>query len=445
MQIVRLQTPFTQSISILKTCSFSLPAIFSPFPFLLFLYFSTTCAELLHIPCIIFKIKANFAIGSIMFALILISNKLVINQRYFSIFLYLLVCTALSTYNCANKIAAGGYLLFFIFTYFVYFVVPQSLLKNRTALLMNIYSQSFLILGCFALAQVLFSFCNIILPCVTQKIGSLARGQAWTYEPSFYALYMTPFISYENTKYFLTSSKKHLRFLFSNLVFLSSTSTGCFFSYLWMFTLLIYLLKKHKLKKWKTILIRFSFFLTSLFGLFAAAFPSGFTMMFKFFIGGFFTHGSFWCRWISLVRSWNIFLEHPLIGVGLGGVSPYTANKIYGLQMDALDPNIMAHYPSMNVTTEILASFGILGSLGFVYLFYQIYKDFKCTLQIPFLSKKELANVQAFAVSLCTTAFTYQFSQSIMRSYIWVHIALSIGYLYFLQSKYKISTLRAHS
>lgn len=409
---------------------------FSPYNILIFLYFSTTCAELLNIKFIIFRLKLNFVVALFVFLYCLYVGRVVVLERYLRAFLVLLGCMFVSLFNSANIVASVGFLFFFVFTYSVYTIIPMTLQQYDFQSTMSIYSWSFIVLGSFSIAQVLFSVVGIDLPFVMQKIGNtLARGQAWTYEPSFFALYMTPFISYENARYFLLNEGKSFRVFLYNIMFLSTTSTGCFFTYIWFIFILGIFLRKNDPKKWKKLLFKCCGLFFSVLAIFSLVLPKGFFMLFKFFVGEYGT-SSFWCRWNGLVRCWNIFLEHPLVGVGMGGVSSYSSQKYFGVHIDPLDPMILDIYPGMNVTTEILASLGLLGVLGFIYLFYLIFKDFRATMRIPFLSREEKINVQAFAISLCVTAFTYQFSQSIMRSYIWVHIAICIGYLHLLQETY---------
>src|SRR5690606_33655652 len=57
------------------------------------------------------------------------------------------------------------------------------------------------------------------------------------YEPSFYALYMTPFATYHITRYLLApaAERRLSSLLWPNIFLLASTSTGCFFSYLFLF------------------------------------------------------------------------------------------------------------------------------------------------------------------------------------------------------------------
>ncbi len=60
------------------------------------------------------------------------------------------------------------------------------------------YSLAFSCLGLYAFFQIILSGVGIYDPLATQRVGSLARGQGWMYEPSYYALYMTAYVMFRN-------------------------------------------------------------------------------------------------------------------------------------------------------------------------------------------------------------------------------------------------------
>src|SRR5579864_1402291 len=100
------------------------PSLFS---ILLFAYFATTCGELLNIKFVIFRLKMNFLFGFLLF--FLCSKELLLIKKYLIVFVVLLISILASLLNSAHIIACTGFLFFYIFTYFSYFVVPTSLMK----------------------------------------------------------------------------------------------------------------------------------------------------------------------------------------------------------------------------------------------------------------------------------------------------------------------------
>jgi O-antigen ligase len=131
----------------------------------------------------------------------------------------------------------------------------------------------------------------------------------------------------------------------------------------------------------------------------------------------------------------KIFYDHPLFGVGLGA-GPYAlASKLSNHSINLLDPDIHNHYNAMNVTTEILASLGLVGACLFFGFCYLLIQTFRTAYRIPNLEPEEQKNLIAFALSICVLFVTLQFSQSLMRPYIWVHIGLFVGYAQSLQRR----------
>lgn len=409
----------------------------------LFLYFAFSSTDIINIQASLFKIKATNLIAVFFFLLYLLTFKsLQFPKRLTCLTLCILACMCISTINSKNLIASAGYILFFAFNYFCYFLLTYNLFNFiLSQTILKIYSLSFYCLGTYALCQLLFSLIGIVLPGVQQYIYHIARGQAFTYEPSYYALYMTPFTMYCTTKFILQKpSDRNLRELFaSNLFLLASTSTGCFFSYLFfLFTFFIFkligALKKFRIS---TIRLTVKFFSTCLFLFFLLCMTNkdliqhGFL---KFFYGET-SHGSITNRWVTLIEYWDVFLEHPIIGVGFGSGPFYIAHqKLSGVNQ--LDPMIIDNFNASNVTTELLAGLGILGGVLFLIFIYLLTDIFRTTLKISSLSEEETIILISLGVSICVMFCTLQFNQSIMRSYMWIHVGFFYGYARHLQIKH---------
>lgn len=428
--MISLRLPRLRSVSAI---SFPLSIFKNPLFFLIFFYFLTSSADLLNVYLLFFKVKLTNAIAFIYLLFVFFSKFLKIPKNFFILNVFILFCLFLSLWNSPNIIVSVGFIAFFIFNFFFYFLLPYNLFRFfPSSYLLKTYSFSFYCVGLYALCQLLFSLMGIILPGVRQFIGSVARGAAFAYEPSFYALYMTPFAIYSTTRFLLEHpSRRNFKSIFwPNLLMLVSTSTGCFFSYMFFLVTLVAFnfLKITKLKIRK-ILTRFALF-TASFILIAGIclrdlVAKGF---FKFFYGAKISHFSVQDRWRGLIEYWNIFLEHPLVGVSFGGGPFYLAKLKGSSSHDLLDPQILAHFSPMNVTTEVLASCGILGSLCFLCFFYLLMKTFRSSLQIPNLSNEERIILISFALSICVMFMTLQFNQSIMRAYMWIHIGIFCGY-----------------
>lgn len=436
MTTFRLRRPkfstFILPISLLKR----------PFLILLFLFFLTSSSDLLNAHLLLFKVKLTNAIAVFLFCTFFIMRATQIPKQFFSLTTAILGCMVISLLNSPNPIAGAGFIAFFLFNYVVYFLIPYNQFRiYHPDFLLKIYSFSFYCTGTYVLFQILFSLGGVILPGVTQYIGTMARGTAFAYEPSFYALYMTPFAMYCTTKFLLQdrADRKIKDVFWPNFLLLASTSTGCFFSYLFfLFFIIIFNYLKIISLSTKKLIVNFSIACISAFVvLWITNKDLIVTGFLKFFYREGISHFSVQDRWRGLTEYWDIFLEHPIIGVGLGAGPFYLAKKKGVNAIDLLDPQILAKYSPMNAATEVLASVGILGSLCFLYFFYLLFNTFRLNLQIPTLTKEERMNLIAFALSICVLFMTLQFNQSIMRAYMWIHVGVFCGYARHLKEKYQ--------
>lgn len=437
MTTFRLRRP---SFSALTISSFFFK---HPLFILSFIFFLTSSADLLQIGLLIFKVKLTNAIAFCLLVGLFFSRALKIQKEFFFLTLLILGTMILSMLNSPNLISSFGFLFFFIFNYLFYFVISYNQFNLFPAeKIFKVYSVSFYCVGFYAFLQVLFSHLGIILPGVGQYIGNLARGSAFCYEPSFYALYMTPFTIYSTSKFILQdqATRKIRDILWPNIFLLASTSTGCLFTYLFfLFLLAIFNFLRIVKLPINKIILKFFIFSISAFSLLWVTNKQLINAgLLKFFYGGGTSHFSVSDRWRGLVEYWDIFLENPLFGVSFGGGPFYLSKKKTGYMTDLLDPETLSLYSPMNITTEILASVGFLGGLLFVCFLYLLAVNFRSALRIQCLTNEERITLISFALSICVLFFTLQFSQSIMRCYMWIHIGLFCGYIDHLKTKSQV-------
>jgi O-antigen ligase len=302
----------------------------------------------------------------------------------------------------------------------------------------NIYWLSFKVIGFYAVMQLVFSAFGIMDPFLRQFLGKLARPHAMAYEPSFYALYMCLFVMFYNAMFVLGESKvfkisKFVPLFIVNILLIVSTSTGAFFAYL-IFLGIVFCfsflkdLKEHA-KVIRKNLLKLSGFLIFVFSLFASFFPKVFlSTFFKFFVGLALTHWSFTIRLQGMINSWNVFLDYPFFGVGLGGVGPYLYRQ-FSPEGD-LPKNLseLEIYDPTNVLTEVLASLGLYGLIVFCLLGCVIVRLFLKAISLPDISKQEKLQASALFISLIVAMIVLQFNQGLFRTYLWVHTAMNVGF-----------------
>lgn len=115
----------------------------------------------------------------------------------------------------------------------------------------------------------------------------------------------------------------------------------------------------------------------------------------------------------------EVFMEHPVIGQSLGGVSIAIAG-LHGESITSFEAS--KEFEGMNVFAEALAASGVVGIIPFVaFLCATIWRPLKqATLSNPFY--RDL--LRSLVRSLLFGWMALQFNQNMLRPYLWVHIAL---------------------
>ncbi len=413
----------------------SLPYLF------LFIYFVTLSADKLYITLVFFRLKATHLFSLFLTLLFFpLLRQYSLPKPVWMASLWIFFSLFVSSFFSPLPLRSLGYFCIYCFQFVSYFLLPLLfVLKGEEKRVIRIYFFSFLLVGMHAFLQLFLSIFGIYDPFLSQFLGKFARPHAWTYEPSFYALYMGSFVMFHNLFFLLEkkpffSMKNFLLLFLINLFLIISTSTGGFFAYFVLLGLSLFFSSFTFLKKYigflRKKLLLFSGFLFFIFGSFWFFFPHIFSdTFFKFFNKNFSSHGCFSTRWEGIVNAWKVFLENPFLGVGLGGVGPYLYQEILLKQAFLQEVTLeeVLPYDPTNVLTEILASLGLFGFFGFILLGLSLYYVFKKTVENPLLPLQERNRIIALFLSLLISLCVLQFNQNIFRNYLWVHTALCLG------------------
>jgi hypothetical protein len=408
---------------------------------LMFLFFALSSADLLHIVVYIFKPKIGHLVAVVLMGwFVFLYRYLRIPKEIGFVFLGLLASFCLSALCGAAPVRSFGYLLVYLFNFCFYFLLPFNLLQQLpTASIMRCYFHSFVAVGLYSVFQIVLSLFNIVEPFALQVVDNIVRGQAWTYEPSYYALYMTSFVMLKNGLAIFGvdrarswNGKKQL--LGINGFLFASTSTGVVLTY--PVAALIYgwisffsFVRPFAVQVHRRLVYLLIAFFSSL-GVLGLIFQDIVARSFyKFFLDGF-LHFSIQARWAGIVNCWNVFLENPLLGVGLGGVGPYIykSRSFY----DAI-PSTLQEFEAFDPTNcfmEVLASLGIVGFIGFVFLGWAFYRLFKSVMLDRGINSVDKKWAMALIASLLIQVFVLQYNQGLFRPYIWIHAAVVYGMLY---------------
>jgi len=114
-----------------------------------------------------------------------------------------------------------------------------------------------------------------------------------------------------------------------------------------------------------------------------------------------------------------VFIEHPVMGQSLGGVSAAIAS-LHGQTIRTFEDS--KEFEGMNVFAEALAASGILGVIPFIaFLVVTVRKPLTLTnLVHPFYA----STLRALVRSLVFAWAVLQFNQNLLRPYLWVHIGV---------------------
>jgi len=387
---------------------------------LLLLYFLASTADLLHITIALFKVKVGLIIPLLLFPLIKIWQ---IPKPLFYAFLLLLLSQTLSAIFGTAPLRSFEYLGIYCLNFLLYFLLPYNLVQTvDLRLFFRSYWRAFCLVGLFATCQLLFSLFGIYVPFSLQKAAGLVRGQAWLYEPSYYALYMTAYTMFHNALAFLRKASP-LKLLGQNLLLAVSTSTGLIVSYPALFFSLGALVPTARKKLKFGILI---FFLT-LAGVTLFFHEIALETVFKFFYFGL-SHISFSDRWTQAVSSFSVFLDHPFFGVGLGGIGPYLFAKASAYYAPITTLSELDGFDPTTCFTELLGSLGLFGLFAVFNLLVLFYRSFRSVMADPFLSVETKQTATALFLSLAITVLALQMNQNLFRPYIWIHAAVVYGY-----------------
>lgn len=404
---------------------------------LLFLYFAFSSGELLHVVIGIYKPKIGHTVAFLLLIGVALERRVwKLPRPLMNAFALILASLILSTIFGTAPKRSFGYVGVYLFNFVLYFFIPFHLIQTMNLdRFFRIYWSSYVVVGLYATLQVILSIFGIYDPMASQKVGTIARGQALTYEPSYYALYMIPYVMYQNGMALLREKTnnqllKRLKLFCQNSLLIISTSTGLLVSYPVFFLSSIVkninpfqTLIRQKFKKAMGV------FFISLAAVTFLFYEIALHSLFKFFYFGFETHLSFWARWQGIIASLKIFLNHPLLGVGLGGISTecFQEQSIYDFKMETLEE--FEQFGPTNCLTEVLASLGLVGLIAFIYLgvvFYQAFQEVIADFTIDLMSKKIAT---ALFLSLVVMIIALQMNQGLFRPYVWIHAAVVYGYL----------------
>jgi len=381
-----------------------------------------------------------------------------VDRAYLPLILFCFI-SCLSSLNSAFPIKSLIYTLWTIFyaltIVFIIWFSRNNKLKNLNWML-KVYFYSYLAISVFGFYQILLPFIigkNTPLVMQWWQEYLLARINAFSYEPSYFATYMLIgcfiwFILWIRRSDFI-NYKGITVIAIGIIIFLSSSRIGWIGIILIAVYGLIELIGYYFVKKQFTKQNAKFFVSLILVIVFAVTFliiiindPERFDFLFKG-TGLFDTADySYAMRNERALETFEVFLDRPiniLFGVGPGGVGAYMINNPgkFGISVEGFE-KIWSTEPS-NITAELLASVGIIGFIIFVWFIAIIFKRLWNLYRNNNLIKRYRVICLALFWGLVMELLILQFNQNYLRPYLWLHIGISIALVntmeHFLKNK----------
>jgi hypothetical protein len=336
-----------------------------------------------------------------------------------------------------------GYCLWLSLNIGLMFSFVQLFSENARLLttLLKWYVYSFALLATFGIVQFLLPLLGMAGPLIQQWWipGVLARANGFSYEPSYFATYLVIGFVFTGSLRRSHSPLLGTKTLFA--VYLL-TAAGIVFSSSRMGIVFLFVdILLSQLKPWLSL---FSNALRGRIAIFRlrAVIPSFLVIVFVgtvlsgasvllannpalalIFLNGTGVSDtaahSVIQRENALEQTIAVFIQHPLLGRSLGGVSSAIADlegeKIQSFR-DSKD------FEGMNVFAEVLAASGVIGVLPFIWFLITTFRE---PLRVArFASTFYSGVIYALLRSLAFAWAMLQFNQNMLRPYLWTHIAI---------------------
>ncbi len=347
-----------------------------------------------------------------------------------------------------NRNVAYAIALFFNILTIIFYTNYYGVSEIRLRSLLRWYIRSFLFVGAFGLLQFLSGLAGKSL--LTQQWlveGRLPRLNGFSYEPSYFALYiMSGWITLvllldHGSKIVSRRTLITGVCLLSAVEILSTSRSGLAMMYaVFIAFCLAWIYRAYQGERIGRV--RKSIGIAGFLG---PAVLVAYISIYQFWLiqaltagigilrGG--TTHSIGERTDAFARTVALAMDHPVIGVGLGGVGPSISDRLFpGITYDQY---MVLHLEGLNVFAEVFAAVGITGGLA---LIAYLAKQFQVLLWRRSSDNELFIVASALAFGMLGELVLLLFEQNIMRTYLWVHIAVLAAVNYALFERRSRST-----
>ena len=423
------------------------------FHVLIFLIFLTSSFDIfLNVNLGGFNIRACYLFVFLFITLYLYFYRDAARIRFLGLFFFLAWVAFLLAFVWNTPLLSRniGYLVWLGFNCMICYVIYKFAMHSDVYRLIKLYLISFFFLAVAGVLQFTLSQFGLhILVTMWWDVQKIARVNAFSYEPSYYASYLLIgfcFLYASQRKQIYYFSKKIQLLILGFMVvaiFLSTSRMGILF----MILILLYDVFRMLFRAVFTRRISTINFIVSV----------GFVLFFSIIIGNILLDEELRTRYLAgtglestaahsrkvregqLLNVWRIFVESPFIGYSLGGIAPNIAlmegaisvTETRGVR-EIVSMEDIKSYEGLNVTLEVLAASGIIGFLFYLLWILQLFRG---GLRLSDRLKAQGFRYEGILLgSLCFALLVelviLSFSQNILRPYLWILIGL-INAVYF--------------
>ncbi len=333
-----------------------------------------------------------------------------------------------------------GYLLWLFFNCLACFAVYKFSQKESAEKLIRLYVLSFFCLAIAGTLQFTLSQFGLhVLVTMWWDVEKIARVNAFSYEPSYYASYLLigfVFLYFSQRKKIFYFSRKFQVLVLTFLVlaiFLSTSRMGILF----MLTILFYDFMRMVFRAVLTARISLMNFiisfllLISLTGVIAKILMDE-ELRLRYLAGTGLEATAAHSRDTregQMLNVLEIFKKSPIVGYSLGGIAPNIALNNGVLARDVKETK---EFEGLNIMLEVLAASGIFGFLFFLSWLIQIfYAGFVLASRLGSAGyQRESVILISLCLALAAEFLILTLSQNILRPYLWILIGM-VNAVYF--------------
>jgi hypothetical protein len=386
-----------------------------------------------------------FSLAILLWLFIKVQNKMFLVRLPFGSTLLILFFVINTIFITATDLLLRsiGYDLYLAYMILFIFVLSDFYTKDELVTkLIKFYYFSFGCIALFGLIQFVFGFFEFADLLLQQRLSflGLPRINGFSFEPSFYATYMTAglFLGFHvkwSSSYIIgyTYDTIILALIFSSYLLTISRSAYLTLLLVVLFYLIFLItrtIKKMSLTKNQTFLMFYTissivfllvtvFFLTGGFEVLFFRIESLLNKPIEIIVAG--TESSVY-RIRRAAYTLQAAIDSPLKGVSLGGV-PVEIGNLRG----ALVTNQFAATRSQGIVVllEIWVGTGLIGLLTFIaYNLYLIISCINLNKEYRKFSRREYSILVGLVIGLLAQLFILQANQNILRLYYWYHLGI---------------------